>query len=413
LNTKNWVIITHHEPHPDEIAAIRELLRNGEGRRVDNRVLSGISKARIKFVDAGEEWMIPLKQTNIITVGTGKQLFDEHISTPRADRMRECALTLLIKELEITGIPQRWTSYILRHDLEGEHLPMDFADFIGSLYLSMKEEDVLVLGIKIIDALLDSRYLEMEMTQEVRDSAADFIEQWLKTKKNNTVRPIVKFVNGIRNGNKADYDFTEIFTKLKLVYGETEAAKIATTLLETKYHRQQMSYQEAEKLVLDPKVTMQDWVRRKDRTFLVVSTKVPVDNVDYNKAARKILKADVIIQKNSSGRVLIFTNAKTPMKRELTNIVVVLRLEEMYRRKIPFQYSFKRLAFGGAIPEVPQWYFQIENKPSGGKLLNGSKTAKGIEPTIIPIERIKEIVLIVLQLGYNFRLDVWIKKNYF
>lgn len=418
MRNKNWVIYTHHKPHPDEIAGIRDLLRHGEGKQIGQRKLVGISKAKIVFVDAGEDYALSLEQTNIITVGTGKQLFDEHISAPDADRMQTCAALLVSKALEIEETPmrKRWLEFLYFHDSQGRRTQMDFADFVAALNLMCADEEVMRIGIEIVDALLDLRCADKETTKEDRDAAADFIERWLKDKDPEATGPIVNFVRGIRHGNKAAFDFTEIFTKLKMVYGEGllfqgEAKKIATQLLEAKYNRQKTRYCEAEKLVEDPNVTGQQRIIRRDGEFLVVYTKIPVDNEDYNKAARKKLGADVIIQGNGNGRVLIFTNAKTPMRREITNIAGMIRLREMKARQIPIQTAYQRLTYGGAIEEVPQWYFQIENTAAGGKLLNGSQTTNSVEPTAIPLDQIIEIVVKALELGFKFNWQVWVRNE--
>ena len=415
MRNKNWVIYTHRKPHPDEIAGTRDLLRHGEGKQVGQRKLDGISKAKIVFVDSGEDYALSLEQTNIITIGTGKQLFDEHISAPNADRMPTCAALLVSKALGIEETPmrKRWLDYIYLHDSQGKHVLMDFADFVAALNLMYDDEEVMRIGIKIVDALLDPRCADKEMTKQDRDATADFIENWLKHKDKDpeATGPIVNFVKRIRNGNKTPFDFTEIFTKLIMVYGETEAQNIGQQLLEAKYNRQKTRYCEAEKLVEDPNVTGQQRIIRRDGEFLVVYTKIPVDNEDYNKAARQKLSADIVIQKNSNGRVLIFTNAKTPMKREITNIAGMIRLREMKIRGIPIQTAYQRLTYGGAIEEVPQWYFQIENTAAGGKLLNGSQTTQSVEPTAIPFDQILEIVEKALELGFKFNWQVWVRNE--
>jgi hypothetical protein len=406
-NVKNWVIWTHHHFHPDEAVAIWELLRFGEGKRVRQRRLNGISKAKIKFGEAGEIWSIPLENTNIITVGTGRQLFDEHITAPRKDRIAECAATLVAKELNLSGTElKRLLNYVYFHDTRGRHVPLDLADFIISLHFFYTDQEVLQIALKILDAL----FIERKMTQKDRDLTRDFIEKWLEDKNGKTATPIVKFANGLRHGNRSDFDFTEIFVKLIQKYGREEAEKLAILLLETKYHRQEV-YFEAEKLVQDPEITGNFMIKRKDREFSIVYTKKPVDNREYSRAARGILRADIVIQKNSNGRVLILPNLKTPIKKELRNIVAMLRLEEMKVRGLPLHFSLKRLTYGGMLPEVPYWYFQIEPTPAGGKILNGSTSAREVEPTKIPFERIITIVKTAMKLGYYFKWPVWVRKN--
>ena len=97
-------------------------------------------------------------------------------------------------------------------------------------------------------------------------------------------------------------------------------------------------------------------------------------------------RADVVCQKGNSG----FTNILTkPLK------MVDLRWLAAYLRKAEAEMRDRRLTCStfdlmkeGKIQEIPEWYYDRATN----SVLNGGATPKGILPTAIPLETIKEIL---------------------
>lgn len=97
-------------------------------------------------------------------------------------------------------------------------------------------------------------------------------------------------------------------------------------------------------------------------------------------------KADVVCQKVSSGYVNILTK---PLKRvDLRWLAAYLRNEEGKLRGRRLKYLTFDLMRPGKIPEIPEWYYDRATN----SILNGGPNPKGILPTAIPLERIKEIL---------------------
>ncbi|MDO8424440.1 MAG: hypothetical protein Q7S70_00690 [bacterium] len=97
-------------------------------------------------------------------------------------------------------------------------------------------------------------------------------------------------------------------------------------------------------------------------------------------------KADVVCQKVSSGYVNILTK---PLKRvDLRWLAAYLRNEEIKLRGRQLKYSAFDLMKPGKIYEIPEWYYDRATN----SMLNGGTNPKGIEPTAIAIEKIKEIL---------------------
>lgn len=110
MPTKIHTIVTHHEPHPDELLAIILL-------RLFGRLLfPGIETAKIIFWDSGSE--TPDKQSaadwlarGFLLVGVGGGLFDEHPTLDAERKKGDCAATLVAKYLGIFG--ERWLARLL------------------------------------------------------------------------------------------------------------------------------------------------------------------------------------------------------------------------------------------------------------------------------------------------------------
>lgn len=97
-------------------------------------------------------------------------------------------------------------------------------------------------------------------------------------------------------------------------------------------------------------------------------------------------RADIVCQKTSSGYVNILTK---PLKRvDLRWLAAYLRNEEAKLRGRKLRYMTFDLMKPGKIADIPEWYYDRATN----SVLNGGTNPKGIEPTAVPLERIKEIL---------------------
>ena len=97
-------------------------------------------------------------------------------------------------------------------------------------------------------------------------------------------------------------------------------------------------------------------------------------------------RADVVCQKKSAG----FTNILTkPLKNvDLRWLAAYLRKAEAELRDRKLTCSTFDLMKEGKIAEVPEWYYDRATN----SVLNGGASPKGILPTIIPLETMKDIL---------------------
>lgn len=98
------------------------------------------------------------------------------------------------------------------------------------------------------------------------------------------------------------------------------------------------------------------------------------------------IKADVVCQRKSSGHTNILT--KQFKRVDLRWLVAYVRNEELQLRGRTLAYSMYDLMKPGNISDIPEWYYDRATN----SLLNGGVNPKGVEPTIIPLERIKIII---------------------
>lgn len=397
IRSKRTTGVLHKHPDPDAIVGGWQFYLVGE----------------ITFVFwGGGPDLIPSGEGFIpIDIGGGK--FDHH---PPQRFPSECAATLVAKELGFDKDPalKPILIYVKNHDLRGIRTPLDFADFVRCLNKNYPEnpEKVLEISFGILDALYDYFKANEETTQEDRDNLAEYIESWLQDKDNSVAAQILGFKKGLRNGNRKPLDLTIISAALKRKNLET-AKTVTRELLEAKYFAQQKFFKEAKEELKQARVKP---IIRGKLVLNVVT--VNSDNEEISVLARHWrygYNAAIVIQRNSNGRTMIFTNRRFELAYDLESIVAAIRLEEQMRRKTTRQrlmLSFRKLTEPGHIKYIEQWYYQIEPHKGGGKLLNGSLTAPDVEPTQIPLERVTEIVESILELGRNFRWDVWTFKNY-
>ncbi len=98
-------------------------------------------------------------------------------------------------------------------------------------------------------------------------------------------------------------------------------------------------------------------------------------------------RADVIIQKNSSGHVNIVTQQMK--KVDLRKTVALIREEEAKKRNYSFRISPLDFQRPGRIREIPEWYYDRATN----SLLNGGVIPKGTNTTILTLQGITNLVI--------------------
>lgn len=113
-------VVTHERPHLDEIFAFWLLRKYGE------KFFPGISSAQLEFVQNGPNLQLP---DNVIALGVGGGMFDEHPSHNGERKREECAATLVAKFLGVDKLPELQTllRLVYNDDVKGAGYPLDIS----------------------------------------------------------------------------------------------------------------------------------------------------------------------------------------------------------------------------------------------------------------------------------------------
>ena len=110
------------------------------------------------------------------------------------------------------------------------------------------------------------------------------------------------------------------------------------------------------------------------------------DNQNISRYALQNERMGVVVQKRSSGHIMIFTN--NIYKIDLRDIIGAIRKKELEILG-KTDIDIKTLKREGKHPEIQHWYYH----KALNALLNGSDALADTPPTIIPLDEIVKIVL--------------------
>lgn len=146
-------IVTHKRPHLDEIVAIWLLKKFGEesfpGIKNAEINFSGDSSKLLEDISAAE-W----EKAGMLLVGVGGGRFDEHPANDNNRKEKDCAATLVAKELGIDQDPalEKILKFTTADDLNGSGHPFNLAHIIKSLYNLHSENEVIKWAMMALDA---------------------------------------------------------------------------------------------------------------------------------------------------------------------------------------------------------------------------------------------------------------------
>jgi hypothetical protein len=112
--------------------------------------------------------------------------------------------------------------------------------------------------------------------------------------------------------------------------------------------------------------------------------------VNFARANSKI-KADLVLQKLSSGHINIITNQQ--QKINLNCLAVILRIEEAKKKGMPLdQLSKKELIVKGKMAGLEEWYFDT----AANSIQNGGIRPESAPPTALSLTEVKQALIIGL-----------------
>ncbi len=164
-------VVTHYNPHPDEITELWIPWKWGEYN------FPGIRKAEIIFTRVGglfegKAWRQHWHEGTLL-LGIADSPFNEHpfMNVPRKEG--ECGATLMAKFLGVDDNPTvaRILKYILANDLHGtRHGFLDFVSIVrdAQLFGTLSQKEVLFMGMDILENFYEKEVAFFRCEQEIK-----------------------------------------------------------------------------------------------------------------------------------------------------------------------------------------------------------------------------------------------------
>ena len=227
------------------------------------------------------------------------------------------------------------------------------------------------------------------------ECAATLVAKALGLEDDPALEPILRYVlNSDTKGSSNPFDLASLVKVMHQQYPDDpiKVMNWAIEALEAKY-QEQLKFLTKTRAEFERVALVEDVTGPTGRSFkMVVACS---DDPQMNKFARSALgvSAAIVIQQWSGGNVQIFTNRKSGLT--LYDVAQMLRLAEQQAKGKVVTTDWEKLAAEGKVEGAEEWYFHY----SLMALLNGSLTAKGVPPTRLSLEQIKEIVRIGINPG--------------
>jgi len=352
-------IATHKWVDFDEILAVF-LLWNFSGAE---KLFPGGNDAKVRFWNAGREtpdgrrasktW---IKKHRTLPIGVGGSLFDEHPlpGQPRSEA-QECAATLVAKA---TGLDQRPELQSL----------LQFARRVNNTATADPHD------ISSVIKLLH-KHGQMKIGEIVR-----FAHQGIYAKFCESLQ-----VEEAERNNFSVEHIAELMKKQGLddPYSPEAWLGVATSVLEldqVAFHVVVAeAYQQGKTLI--PFKGIGRGGKVKEMKIAVIRT-----NLDVHAYARYADKVAVTIQMNEKGQVVVMSNKWEGIR--MYDVIKAIVVEEcLLRGETPPRWQELREELQHGV-----WYYHVP----GQNLFNGSKTSPDTEPTLIPLDRIAQLVKLAL-----------------
>jgi len=336
-------IITHNRPHADELVALMLLKKFSEGEEK----FPGVSTAQVEFLGAGKlgDNKTYLDFPDTVFLGVGGGPFDEHATIDKERQSGEVCATLVAKYLGIEN----------KSELQGILNIIKEEDLAPA-----KDKDALSIGMKFLHSCFKNDYEKIYRWAEIAYMAH------------------IKFF--LDRGETRP--FTVADTKKILEDLKSNDLQFWCDAIEEARKYQNDQYQLALKEFGN--AIKERFVGRDGQPIDMAV--VTSDNEEVNKAFRS-QRAQLIIQFSIRGNVAIFTYQKRRL--DLTNSIILLRMAEQFYRWGEIKIKDKTMLGGeGMIEEIPWYLFHTKDSA-----FNGSLTTKDIPGTLIPHEKVVDLIV--------------------
>jgi hypothetical protein len=382
------IIATHTRPDLDSVTGVWLYKKANPGKVAEE----------IIFLKGGDE-VNSFSNSNLVFIDRGRGLYDHH-QNHNNDKMTSAEKVAQSFGLDNCDSVKKILNLVKLNDLRGITQPLDAGDMIKRMSHNHKlsDEERMAKGLRLIEDVF-----QFKKTKATRDNefTRKVIKRFLEQKKEDRLLKIERYCDQLIKGNfQRSFDFAEVLTAEKYIYGEQKAIEFGLALLvsicedDINFNKAFREYEKAKKI----NVAYND--------LLVMAD---TENPMFNKVAR-MKGASVIIQKSSIGTQIFFSFQKVKNS-WIDNIMAVIRLEEQIQNeKQKIITSYFKLKMAGRFDQVKEWYYYISGDAKGGRfILNKSLTAPDpeIPTTKLSSEKIASLVKEVLN-----RRDAFYFKKY-
>lgn len=162
-------IVTHVQPHLDELVAIWLLKRFGE------EIFPGVETAETVYILNDSDGSPTQGDIDELWIGIGGGRFDEHPTSNQA-RKAGCAATLVAKTLGVRALPElkEIIDYVERIDTKGGREIFSLADQVSIFQFSQTNKKVMEKIFDLLDAAYKKQWHFHHVTAEIFKSAKIF-----------------------------------------------------------------------------------------------------------------------------------------------------------------------------------------------------------------------------------------------
>jgi hypothetical protein len=205
---------------------------------------------------------------------------------------------------------------------------------------------------------------------------------------------ILRFVRAADvDGNASPFDISYVVKLLHARHPEDPDRVIewALVAIEAKYVEQRRFFTVV-KPEFDAKAKVWE-ITAGERRLRMVTIDSDEDGIHKYARSEYGARAAVVIQRRSSGNVVVFGNKQAGV--DLREVVKLVRLAELSAQGLPPETNEEKLVAEGQMPGAEEWFYHRQ----GQMLMNGSLTQADVPPTKLGLEQIGELVKIGLDPG--------------
>ncbi len=223
------------------------------------------------------------------------------------------------------------------------------------------------------------------------ECAATLVAKFLEVEDDPALEKILRYIkNDDLKGGSGSFDLGKLAQVMYQTHDQLEVITWATLALEAKY-QEQLTFWTDTRNEFETKVAIQE-VAGPGRLLRLAIIESDSDQIGMFYRTRVAGDNAVLIQRRSTGHILIHTNRKHGLK--LGDVARLIRVAEIKTKgPVKGKLDWPALEQEGKFPQAEEWHYAAGEIQA---LMNGSLTATDVHPTKLSLEQVVELVKIGL-----------------